>query len=499
MSWAWTETSALLSNGPYPFSLYETNAICGNTASPVYYSTNGGQTWAENESGILNLDTFSLSSSNGVACRTIIDGEPIYYTSDGGLSWTESETSFSGANHRAVAVASPNAILARTDGIWASSDSGATWTLEVTDETALSVAMADSSHAIVGTLSGIYYTDDGGQNWTPALATSSLFDVLTFSGTYALASGSSSQGIYYSTDSGHTWQQSSIATGNYNLAVNSLGQGIASNASSGGGVLYTTDGGATWTNSNLNTGGRIFVLSMTTTGALAACSNFASVGIFYSVNGGATWTPSANVNDGLTSSIALVGNNALANLSLGNNGIAYSSGPLCFHRDTMVLCENNQYRPIHELRVGDKVVTYRHDLVPIKHIASTELINGLFSQPSAFLYRHRTIPGLQVSGEHRILVRPQVFHPRARVAQKRLHGLDANLPENKVDGLLMRMACFHPEFERVDDREVFTMYHLVLEHENEPMRHYGIYVNGGVIAETCHEAGFHQVTKQQQK
>ena len=490
MSWS----ASSITSGNYSIAISGTTAVCGNTSSAnVNYSTNGGQVWAPSAVPAA-LNAFALDGSNGVGVQLNTNAAPAYYTTNGGLGFTQSATVFVG-QHRSLAMSGNNAILGRNNGLYYSTDAGVTWTVSNrATGIFVTVAMANSSNAIAGSsFFGIFYTTDGGQTWTQSSQTTGVFPQVAISGTTAIASMSNG-GILYSTDSGVTWAQSNLTSGTYNqLAINSSGQAIAASTSATTGIYYSTNGGQTWTLSDADVDSYVLSMNSSGGGAIAGASQTATgTGMYYSTNGGQNWTLSDYTSQRFNSAL-LAGSNAIA--SVFGGGLAYSTGPLCFHRDTLVLCEGGQHRPIHELNVGDRVLTHRHGLVPIKHIASTQLHNGLFSKPSTFLYRHRT-SGLQVSGEHRMLIDPKLFHPRARAAQKRLHGLDANLAENKVDGLLMRMACFHPEFERVEERAVFPMYHLVLEHNNEPMRHYGIFVTEhNLVAETCHEADFHKMDK----
>lgn len=432
-----------------------------------------------------------MDGNNGFGILSTATAAPVYYTTDGGQTFTASSTPLTGTS-AFISLVGTRGILARSDGLWYSSNAGQTWTQSnLTGFSMNSVAMASATVALASSTTagiGIYYSTNGGVTWTQSLQTTGSFRVAIANNSALAIAARISGGFYYSTNAGVNWTVSNISTGTYNqIVINSSGQAISSSNNMNLGIYYSSDGGQTWSQSNLTTQG--YLLSQTETGAIAAASstNVSAFGMYYSTNGGQTWTVS-NYTSQLFRACALFGSNAVAALD-GTSGIIYSTGPLCFHRDTLVLCEDDVYRPIHELQVGDRVQTYKHGLVPIRHIASFELINGLFSAEAAFLYKHRQT-GLMVSGEHRMLVSPDAFSEEARAEQKRKYGLD-----EEVDGLLMWMACLHPDFEKVPEHGSYSMYHLVLEHNDEPMRHYGIYVNGGLIAETCHEADFHKLRK----
>lgn len=492
MSWS----ASNITSGDYGIAISGTNAVCGNTSSAsVNYSSNAGQTWLSSAVAAA-LNAFALDGLNGVGVQLNVTSAPAYYTTNGGSGFSQSATVFTG-QHRSLAMSGNNAILGRSAGLYYSTNAGVTWTVSNRATSIfVTVAMANSSNAIAGSTNsvGIFYTTNGGQTWTQSSQTTGAFTQVAISGTTAIASMSSG-GIYYSTDSGATWTQSNLTSGTYTqLAINSSGQAIAASRTTATGIYYSTNGGQTWTLSDAAVDSYVLYMNSSGGGALAGASQTATgTGMYYSTNGGQNWTLSDYTSQRFNSTL-LTGNNAIA--SVFGGGLAYSTGPLCFHHDTLVLCEGGIHRPIHELSVGDRVLTHHHGFVPIKHIASSQLINGLYSKPSAFLYRHRAIPELMLSGEHRLLVKPDAFPEEARAKQLRHYGLDANLPENQVDGLLMWMACLHPDFERVEEPGTYSMYHLVLEHNDEPMRHYGIFVTEqNLVAETCHEADFHKMDK----
>lgn len=489
MSWS----ASNITTGNYSIAASGSNCIAGTAG--ILYSTNTGQTWTS-ASGAPNLNTLAMDGSNVVGCIVGPNNQPIYYSSNSGQSYAVSSTSFIGG-HRCIAISGSNAVAGRSDGIWYSTNGGQTWTVSNVSFNCGVIAMGSSTNGIASSTSEntpLYYTTNGGQTWTMSNITSGIFSRLVCIGSYAIAARNTS-GLLYSTDSGQTWTTSNISTGTWqNVSLDSTGRALASSTSSSVGIYYSSNGGQTWTQSSTTTTGNYLVSINGTGGIAGATSGSSTSGMLYTTNGGQNWTLSDYTTQKFNA-VILSGSNALS--SVVSSGLAYSTGPLCFHRDTVVLCENGQYRPIHELTAGDRVQTYKHGLVPIKYIASSSLINGLFCAESAFLYRHRKT-GLMVSGEHRMLVEPDsdVFSEEARTEQKRRYGLDVNTNANdQVDGLLMWMACLHPDFEKVDACETFHMFHLVLEHDNEPMRHYGIFVNGGIIAETCHEADFYKITR----
>lgn len=492
MSWS---NSSLTTDSFPSIALSGSIAVCGGEELDAYYSNNAGQTWS-NANDIDGYNVFALSNLNGVAGLNTT-GEPpsVMYTTNGGANWSFSNLS---GSVNALAISSLNAVASMAgDGLYYSTNGGQTWTQSniTSDDYGCLFMVPSSSIVLAGGSSsnGVLYSTNGGQTWTQSSMTSEIVSSLAVSGVNAVA-GTTSSGLFYSSDSGVTWTASSIIYGDWpHVGIDDQNRAIAASTSFPG-IYYSTDAGATWTLSNLTSG--TFSVSMNNSGAIAAAIADAA-GIYYTVDGGQTWTASNFATSTYFNAI-LSGGNAIASFADGN-GMAYSSGPLCFHRNVRLLCDagpgrRRVYRPIYQLKVGDKVWTHGHGAVRIKHIASAELICGLFSDDATHLYRHKKT-GAMITGAHRLLVPPDEMPPAIADEQKRRYGLD-----QRVDDLAMWMTCLHPDFEKVDTQTTFgskhpkqQLFHLVLEHDNEPTRHYGVYMNGGVLAETCDEAGFQRM------
>lgn len=504
MSWS---NSSLTTDYFPSIALSGSVALCGGEELNAFYSTNAGQTWSD-ANAIDGYNVFALSNSIGIAGLNTV-GEPpsVMYTTNGGAAWSSSNLS---GSVNALAISSLNAVASISgDGIYYSTNGGQTWTQSniTTDDFNCLYMVPSSTVVLAGSASGsgIFYSTNNGQTWTQSSMTSDNVLSLAASGSNAVAGSGGNTGLYYSSDSGVTWTQSGIIFGDWPyVGIDDQGRAIAASTSFAG-IFYSTNSGANWSGSNISIG--TFSLSMNDSGAIAAALADAT-GIYYTVDGGQTWTAS-NFTTSTYFNAILSGGNAIASSAVGN-GMAYSSGPLCFHRNVLILCDagpgrRRVYRPIYHLKVGDKVWTHRHGAVRIKHIASAELICGLFSDDAAQLYRHKKT-GAMITGAHRLLVEPNEMPASIAAEQKRRYGLDQH-----VDGMAMWMTCLHPDFEKVDSVATFgknkkqQLFHLVLEHDNEPTRHYGVYMNDGVLAETCDEVGFQRmydsvrVLQQQQK
>lgn len=182
--------------------------------------------------------------------------------------------------------------------------------------------------------------------------------------------------------------------------------------------------------------------------------------------------------------------------------ISFTSTAACFNEDTNVLIvnENNEqeYKNIKELKVGDNVITYKHDVKSITYIGSQSMINNPDSISDCMyrltirLSKDKITHDLILLGRHSLLVDKLTKRQTNKT-------LDIH-PVDKIDDKELLITMFNDDFDQVEDKKEFTYYHLVLEKESDMVdRRYGIYVNGcthpdnrkdGVIAATAYEKDF---------
>ena len=55
------------------------------------------------------------------------------------------------------------------------------------------------------------------------------------------------------------------------------------------------------------------------------------------------------------------------------------------------------------------------------------------------------------------------------------------------------LACLSDKFEKISDNKEYELYHFVLEHDNDIYKHYGIYINNGILSESCPEHIFYRM------
>ena len=162
-------------------------------------------------------------------------------------------------------------------------------------------------------------------------------------------------------------------------------------------------------------------------------------------------------------------------------------GVPCFKEGTKVLCQVNgvdTYQPIETLKVGTLVKTSHHGFKKIELIGSGSLHNpGSNERLEDRLYKcSRTnypelSEDLYITGHHSILVDTLTEGQREQLVKcmGRLF-----ITDNKY----RLIACVDQRAEPLASEGVFPIWHLALENKDVKMN-YGIYVNGGLLVETC--------------
>jgi hypothetical protein len=201
-------------------------------------------------------------------------------------------------------------------------------------------------------------------------------------------------------------------------------------------------------------------------------------------NGGYTRWLIANNSTGSSSQLVAYNNGD----SLINDGTyyLYPSAP-CFKEGTKVLCQidgKDSYEPIESLKVGTLVKTSRDGYKKIELIGSgiiynpgtTERIQQRLYKCSTSMYKELT-EDLYITGCHSILVNNISVLQRQEMIKQ--------LGRIFITDKKYRLTAM------IDDRAEpwaaegnYTIWHLALEHSDEKMN-YGIYVNGGLLVETC--------------
>ena len=176
----------------------------------------------------------------------------------------------------------------------------------------------------------------------------------------------------------------------------------------------------------------------------------------------------------------------LSVFSAGSTYFVYPGIP-CFKEGTKVLCQVDgveTYQAIETLKVGTLVKTSHHGYKKIEVIASGTIHNpGTEDRLEDRLYKCSTAnypeltEDLYITGNHSILVDSITGEQREQLIK---HMGQIFLTDTKC----RLIACVDQRAEPLASEGVFPIWHLALENENERMN-YGIFVNGGLLVETC--------------
>jgi len=223
------------------------------------------------------------------------------------------------------------------------------------------------------------------------------------------------------------------------------------------------------------------------TNALAV-TNQLGVGNSFTVGdpvfGGYTsWRMASNSNGSSPQNVVYTNGDVL---NSDGNYYMYPNFP-CFKEGTKVLCQVDgveTYQPIETLKVGTLVKTSHHGFKKIEIIKSGTIHNpGSDERLEDRLYKcnpanyPELTEDLYITGNHSILVDSITGEQREQLI-KHMGKLFITNTKYRL------IACVDQRAEPLASEGVFPIWHLALENENEKMN-YGIYVNGGLLVETC--------------
>lgn len=279
------------------------------------WSALSGESWTELSATIgANWETTVATSSNGQTVAAVSNSVNIVGISkDGGATW--STMSPAGTGLRIVAVSPDGGTVYATDetpanGMYVSTDDGATWTQRNVLTDVLDFATATNGIVAIGNLGGTvgpYRSTDGGASWTAlaptgAPASACWTSIAVSPDGQHIAVGGDGNGscplipVFVSHDGGGTWVASDTLSGppqnrHQVVAISAGGSTVVVGSANGGiGLRVSTDGGVTYRQSTVAGGvyptltGRIAV-STDGRRMIAAGNNQAYV----SNNGGYSW------------------------------------------------------------------------------------------------------------------------------------------------------------------------------------------------------------------
>lgn len=178
---------------------------------------------------------YDLNNANGLYLGLNFGG--MYYSADGGETWTAKSTGLSGnaLQIRHMGLTTAFALIATNDGLYKSTNGGASWTrLPFAAKSPSNVELPIDHLRIDGGNGNIY---------------AAVYRTSAAGATYP------GSGVWKSTDGGNTWTQSLAGKQAHDISVARTSAGVTLYAglwdAVGGGVMQSTDEGATWTPINI--------------------------------------------------------------------------------------------------------------------------------------------------------------------------------------------------------------------------------------------------------
>ena len=434
-------------------------------ASPVcrvYFTGDGGSSWTPStglpslfETSSVLVSIVGLNALLGI--NQLIAGQAhIYYSNNGGSTWISGPSLTANIYVDAVAVSSSSMITIIRDStstyINNSTDNGSTFNFafSVIGLANPSLSSSGANSVLCGQIGGngyIVYSNNNGDigSWAnpilipPLTLTNNITKVVSIDGSVAMIGGISTSNtafIWYSTNGGALWTASYF---------------VFANASSFTGISVSSAG--LHILASINDSAQGFLV--TSTGA-----SYGLVAVF--------------IND-----VSLSGNEGVAGTS---NGIYYTISPLCYEANTLILISENEeevYKKVSELKVGDLVKTYKQGYKKIKLFRSFKYKPFNRNNDLNLLYKHKE-NGVVVTGGHSILV--DELTEQEKLNNLKHYGFNQTIEDKKL-----LLACSSDKFEKIDDyREEYHLYHFSLE-SDDPKEHFGVYITDGILSESCPE------------
>jgi photosystem II stability/assembly factor-like uncharacterized protein len=271
--------------------------VYAGTNASLYRSLNGGATFAPLTGLAAEPRHLAIDPTDS---RILYAGtfQGVYKSTDRGLTWALSGQALAEEVILAVAIdpASPSVLLAVGFAVFLSTDGGETWATLFDEVLAFhSVAFAPSSAPawLVGSSDGIYRSTDLGASWIPSNTglTASIVEDLVVDphrpGTlYAALPGPGA--LYKSADAGASWSPIGGIPGVRAIAADPKAPSRLY-AATDGGIFRSQDGGATWVRINSGeTAANELVIDPQTPSTLYLASY--SAGIRKSTDGGISWS-----------------------------------------------------------------------------------------------------------------------------------------------------------------------------------------------------------------
>jgi uncharacterized protein (TIGR02145 family) len=259
-------------------------------------TANKGQTWAKDFD--YNTESFYGLSFKGSVGYATATGGKVLKSTDNGETWTY--LTQSGDYKSALTISDQNAIIAGTS-VYASSDGGSSWTYKSIDGSGSiwGLVSPKNSNIVYGVGSNrVIKSTDNGVNWANLTSpyASTLYDVCFVDDNTGVAVGGKSgeTKIYRTTDGASSWQEiTSPVTNGALYGIDFINETTGFACGTDTTLLKTTDGGVTWSKVILNSDLPSYSDDLRRV-RFGDESNGVAVGVtgivFITTDGGVTWT-----------------------------------------------------------------------------------------------------------------------------------------------------------------------------------------------------------------
>jgi hypothetical protein len=159
--------------------------------------------------------------------------------------------------------------------------------------------------------------------------------------------------------------------------------------------------------------------------------------------------------------------------------ILNNSGPPCFNEETKILCLNKnleeEYIPIENLRKGTLVKSYKHGYRRIDLIGKNSMINNPEKFNECMYKMEKTeenglLDDLVVTGGHSILV------DDLGICKEENDKIFGTTP--MIDDKYLLLSAVSKEFVKLENTNLYTYYHFILENNGNDDERFGVWANG---------------------